>query len=70
MHGKRRVDRNRANLASVVQYILVGGSSETIALQPISVQAQEGLNFALGVAELELEATADCDSSSKNRTEP
>jgi hypothetical protein len=38
---------------------LIGGSLETIVLQPISVQAQEGLNFAVGVAQLELNATAD-----------
>lgn len=30
--------------------VLVGGSSESIALQPLSVQAQAGLNLALGVA--------------------
>lgn len=33
---------------------LVGGSSRTIALQPVSVQAQLGLNAAIGVAELRL----------------
>ena len=38
---------------------LIGGSSDTIVLQPISVQAQEGLNLALGIARLELDATAD-----------
>jgi hypothetical protein len=38
---------------------LVGGSSETIVLQPISVQAQEGLNLALGIARLRLNAAAD-----------
>ncbi|WP_420407262.1 DUF992 domain-containing protein [Hoeflea sp.] len=34
--------------------LLVGGSNDTISLQPVSVQAQEGVNIALGVAELEL----------------
>jgi len=34
--------------------ILVGGSQETFALQPLSVQAQTGLNIALGVAEFQL----------------
>lgn len=32
--------------------VLVGGSEDTISLQPISVQGQTGLNAALGVAEL------------------
>lgn len=34
--------------------VLVGGSNRTIALQPLSVQGQAGLNFAAGVAELTL----------------
>ncbi len=34
--------------------VLVGGSSRTIALQPLSVQGQTGLNVAAGVAELTL----------------
>jgi len=34
--------------------VLVGGSDRTIALQPVSVQAQAGLNVAAGVADLEL----------------
>jgi Protein of unknown function (DUF992) len=38
---------------------LIGGSSETIVLQPVSVQAQEGLNVAVGIARLKLNATAD-----------
>ena len=33
---------------------LIGGSSRSIVLQPISVSGQEGLNIALGVAELRL----------------
>ena len=35
---------------------LLGGSQNSIALQPLSVQGQEGLNVALGVAELKLRA--------------
>lgn len=35
--------------------VLVGGSNSTIALQPLSVQGQVGLNIAVGVAELLLE---------------
>ena len=34
--------------------VLIGGSSRTIALQPISVSTTVGLNLALGVAELNL----------------
>jgi hypothetical protein len=33
---------------------LVGGSDRTVALQPLSVQGQTGLNVAAGVADLEL----------------
>ena len=35
---------------------LVGGSNNTIALQPVSVQGQTGLSIAAGVASLELRA--------------
>jgi hypothetical protein len=35
--------------------VLVGGSNRSIALQPLSVQAEAGLNLALGVAGLELD---------------
>lgn len=34
--------------------VLVGGSNRTVALQPVSVQGQAGLNLAVGVAELHL----------------
>jgi hypothetical protein len=34
--------------------VLVGGSTRTFALQPLSVQAQQGLNLAVGIAALEL----------------
>jgi hypothetical protein len=36
--------------------VLVGGSDDTISLQPLSVQGQTGINAALGVAELVLDA--------------
>jgi uncharacterized protein DUF992 len=36
--------------------LLVGGSNRTVALQPLSVQGQVGLNLAVGVADLELRA--------------
>ena len=36
--------------------VLIGGSSRTIALQPLSVQAQQGLNLAIGIAGIELRA--------------
>ncbi len=32
--------------------VLVGGSNRTVALQPVSVQGQTGLNLAVGVSEL------------------
>jgi hypothetical protein len=34
--------------------VLIGGSNRTVALQPVSVQGQTGLNLAIGVAGLEL----------------
>ena len=34
--------------------VLVGGSQKQFALQPLSVQAQAGLNIAVGVGELDL----------------
>ena len=34
--------------------VLIGGSDRTVALQPISVQGQTGLNLAVGVAGLSL----------------
>jgi Protein of unknown function (DUF992) len=34
--------------------VLVGGSDSTVALQPLSVQGQMGINIAAGVAGLEL----------------
>ena len=34
--------------------VLIGGSNRSIALQPLSVSGQEGLNLAIGVADLHL----------------
>ena len=34
--------------------VLVGGSNRSVALQPLSVQGQVGLNIAAGVSQLEL----------------
>jgi len=34
--------------------VLVGGSNRTVALQPVSVQGQVGVNLAVGFAELQL----------------
>src|SRR5215211_608608 len=34
--------------------VLLGGSNRSIALQPVSIQGQTGINLALGVASLEL----------------
>lgn len=39
--------------------VLIGGSNQTITLQPVSVQAQTGLNLALGVTEFQLRTTQD-----------
>lgn len=36
--------------------VLIGGSSKQISLQPISVEGSKGLNIALGVGEITLEA--------------
>ncbi|MFL5338307.1 MAG: DUF992 domain-containing protein, partial [Geminicoccaceae bacterium] len=36
--------------------VLVGGSSRSIELQPLSIEGNTGLNIALGVAELRLHA--------------
>jgi len=35
--------------------VLIGGSNRTVALQPVSVTGQVGLNLALGVADLHLQ---------------
>jgi hypothetical protein len=35
--------------------VLVGGSGSTVALQPVSVQGQTGLNLAAGIVGLELQ---------------
>jgi hypothetical protein len=39
--------------------VLIGGSGETFALQPVSVQAQEGLNIAAGFTSFQLRTVAD-----------
>jgi hypothetical protein len=36
--------------------VLVGGSNRSIALQPVSVGGQAGLNLAVGIADLQLRA--------------
>ncbi len=38
---------------------LIGGSDETFVLQPVSVQAQEGLNLAVGFSSFELRSVAN-----------
>lgn len=45
--------------AGVGANLLVGGSEETIALQPLSVSTQSGLNFALAISQIELRSVAD-----------
>jgi hypothetical protein len=39
--------------------LLVGGSNTTFTLQPLSVQAQTGLNLAVGVAQFQLRSSAN-----------
>ena len=39
--------------------VLVGGSNQTLTLQPVSVQAQTGVNIAVGVSQFSLTAVAD-----------
>jgi hypothetical protein len=34
--------------------VLVGGSQRSVALQPLSLQGQTGINVAAGIGELEL----------------
>jgi hypothetical protein len=41
-------------LAGLGANVLVGGSSQTVALQPLSVQGQIGLDIAAGVGSLDL----------------
>jgi hypothetical protein len=36
--------------------VLIGGSNRTVALQPLSVSGQVGLNFAVGLADLRLQS--------------
>lgn len=36
--------------------VLLGGSNRTVALQPVSLSGQAGLNLAVGIADLELRA--------------
>jgi hypothetical protein len=38
--------------------VLIGGSNKTLTLQPLSVQAQTGLNVAVGVSEFTLRMAA------------
>lgn len=39
--------------------VLVGGSNQTITLQPLTVQTQTGLNIAVGVTEIQLRTLVD-----------
>lgn len=36
--------------------VMIGGSNKAVALQPVSIEGQVGVNIALGVAGLELQA--------------
>ena len=39
--------------------VLVGGSARSFTLQPLSLQSQDGINVAVGLAEVELRSAAD-----------
>jgi hypothetical protein len=39
--------------------LLVGGSQQAFTLQPLSVQAQTGINLAIGVSQFQLRSTAN-----------
>lgn len=39
--------------------LLVGGSGQTFTLQPLSLQTQTGINFAIGVSQFQLRSTAN-----------
>jgi len=41
-------------VAGVGVNVLIGGSNQTIALQPVSLQGQAGLNVAAGITGIEL----------------
>lgn len=45
--------------AGVGTNVLVGGSTRTIALQPVSVTAQTGLNLAVSISEIQLRTALD-----------
>ena len=38
--------------------LLVGGSNKSFTLQPLSIQAQTGVNLAIGIAEFKLRSAA------------
>ena len=38
--------------------LLIGGNNQSVALQPISIEGQVGLNLALGIASLQLRPTS------------
>ena len=47
--------RKRPSSPGLGANVLIGGSGSTVALQPVSVQGQTGLNLAAGIAGLELQ---------------
>ncbi len=55
----RGVSAEASAVAGAGVNVLVGGSDDTFSLQPVSVQAQDGVNVAVGVAELQLRSAAN-----------
>ena len=54
-------------IAGLGANVLVGGWSDSVNLQPVSVQGQTGLNLAAGLASLELHSTGGGAVHSGNR---
>lgn len=57
--GRRLCRRQRRGTATVGAgaNLLVGGSSQAFTLQPLSLQTQTGINFAIGVSQFQLRST-------------
>ena len=53
-HMNRAVAELKRQAAGLGANVLVGGSNRSVALQPLSVQGQVGLNIAAGVSSLDL----------------
>jgi Protein of unknown function (DUF992) len=50
--------------------VLIGGSNQTIELQPVSLQGQDGLNVAAGITGIELRYLRSPDANAVDRDDP